>query len=85
LIAVIGAKLVVVVILNARPGKVTIKRFEVFVREARSSMQQENLDGWVVANALRPHLKNSLRRVHRDHFHTAGQNVVTARVVQVID
>ena len=83
LIAVMGAELVVVVVLDARTREVAVERFQVFVGEAGSAMEEEQLDSRVVADAFRPHPEGVCRRGHRDHLHPASEDVVPPGVVEV--
>ena len=83
LIAVIGAELIVVVVLDAGSRQKTVERLEVFVGHSRSAVQQQHLDPRIISDALRPDVEGAARRRNRNHFHTAAQYVVAARVVEI--
>jgi hypothetical protein len=48
----LDAELVVIVVFDAGAGEITIERFEVLMRRARSSMQKQHLDAGVLPTRL---------------------------------
>src|SRR5262249_55677019 len=83
LIAVVGAKLIVVVILDAGGGKVAVERFPVLVRQAWPAMKEEHLDRRVVADALGPHPKDPFCRCYRDQLYATAKYVVSTGIIPI--
>src|SRR2546421_4507884 len=69
LVAIRGAKLVVVVILNTGSREKAVASFPVLVRGRRPTMQQQHLHFRVVANSLGPDLELALMGPDPDHSH----------------
>ncbi len=83
LVAVDGAELVVVVVLDAGYREVTVECFKIFAGRAGPAVEEEHFRGRVITNPLGPHAKGPLRRIHRNHLHSTTENIVSARVVQI--
>src|SRR5580704_9071879 len=83
LIAETGAKLVVVVVLNARRGKVAVARLQVLMGRARPAVQEQHPQAGIVASPLHPHPVPAGRRVHRNHSGPPAQHVLPAGIVQI--
>src|SRR5436309_2605470 len=83
LVAVVGAELVVVVVLDTRSGKVAVERLQILVREPGSPMQKEHLHLGIVADALGPDAKSSLRCLDGDLLDAGAQDVITTGIVEV--
>src|SRR5262249_49543457 len=77
LIAVSGAKLVVIVVLDAGRGKVAVKRLEILMSRPRAAGQKEDLDPGIVADALGPDAKLALGRVDGNQLYAARKHIVT--------
>src|SRR5690606_34980585 len=75
---------VVVVILDAGRWEVAVEGFEVFMSHARPSVQKQHLDSGVVPNALGPHTKGALGRVHRNQLRAAAERIITSGSVEII-
>ena len=63
LVAVTGAELVVVVVLDPRAGQVAVARLQVLVRRPGPAVQEQHPQPRVVADPLHPHPVRALRRV----------------------
>ena len=83
LIAVGGAELIVVVVLDPGGREIGVAGFEVLMRRAGSPVQHEDLHRRVVADPFRPHPELALRRDDRDELHPAGKDVVPPGVIEV--
>ena len=76
LVAVEGAQLIVVVVLDSRRGQITVGRLEVLVGRSRAAMEEEQPDPGIVTDPLCPYLELARRGGDRDQTHTAALNVV---------
>src|SRR5450756_2570063 len=83
LVAVRGAQLVVVVILDACRGEVAVAGLPVLVSRGRPAMEEQHPCLRVVADAFGPDLEVAFGRRDRDHPDAAGDHVVAAGVVEV--
>src|ERR1700680_1059152 len=83
LIAVERSELIVVVVLDARRWKEAVAGLEVLMGRGGTTVQEEQLRGRVVADALRPDVEVALRRRHRDHPDAAAEDVVASCVVEI--
>ena len=83
LVAVRGAELVVVVVLDLRIRQIAVAALEVLVRGTRAAVQQQQLASRAVADTLGPDTKRPLRRGDRDEAHATAENVVAFAVVEV--
>ena len=83
LVAIEGAELVVVVVLDPRRGQIAVEGLEALVGCARSTVQQQQPHRRRVADALRPDPKRALRRIDRDQPDTTAQDVVAAGIVEI--
>src|SRR5688572_30290334 len=71
LIAVPGAELIVVVVLDASRRQEAVERLEVLVCRSRPAVQQQHFHRGIVANALRPDLEGPTRSGDGNHPHSA--------------
>ncbi len=76
LVAVGRAELVVVVVLDARRRQVAVGRLEILVGRRRAAVEEEELRGRVVADALGPDPELTLGRGDGDQLHPAAEQVV---------
>ena len=83
LIAECGTELVVIIVFNARAGKEAVAGFEILMRGAGTTMQQQHLDARIVTHSFGPNVEFSLRRVDFDHHDPAAQGVRAAGIVEV--
>lgn len=83
LVAVVGAKLIVVVILDAGPGEVAVAGFKVLVGAGRAAVEEENFDLRVVAGTFGPDPERAGGGFDWDEFDAAGEGIVACGVVKV--
>src|SRR6267378_2041707 len=83
LVAVCGAQLVVVEVLNACRRKVAVASLPVLVSRGWPAVQQQHLGLRVVSDTLGPDLEVAFGGPDRDHLDAAAEIIVAAGVVEV--
>src|SRR6267378_1981241 len=83
LVAVCGAQLVVVEVLNACRREVAVASLPVLVSRGWPAVQQQHLGLRVVSDTLGPDLEVAFGGPDRDHLDAAAENIVAAGVVEV--
>src|SRR6266566_6660393 len=83
LVAVRGAQLVVVEVLDARRREVAVASLPVLVSRGWPAVKQQHLGLWVVSDTLGPDLEVALGGLDRDHLDATAEIIVTAGVVEV--
>src|SRR5262249_43774912 len=83
LVAVGGAELIVVVVLDAGGGEIASEALEVLVRGRGPAVQQQNFHAGTVADALRPDAKLAPWRPDGNHPNAAADGIGASAVIQV--
>src|SRR5450759_557467 len=83
LVAVRGAQMVVVEVLNACRREIAVASLPVLVGRGWPAVQEQHLGLRVVADTLGPDLKVAFGSPDRDHLDAAAESVVAAGVVEV--
>ena len=84
LVAVVGAELIIIVVLDASGREVAVERLEILVGSAWPAVQDQYLHRGMIADSLGPHAEGASGRVDRDQLDATAEDIVAARVVQVL-